>query len=35
MATAIRASRPDPLAVVYFADGDPFFAGTEHARKPA
>jgi diguanylate cyclase (GGDEF)-like protein len=26
---------PDPLAVVYFADADPFFARTEHARKPA
>lgn len=26
---------PDPLAVVYFADGDPFFVHTEHAREPA
>ncbi len=26
---------PDPLADVYFADADPFFARTEHARKPA
>jgi diguanylate cyclase len=26
---------PDPMAVVYFAEADPFFAPTEHARKPA
>ena len=26
---------PDPLAVVYFADADPVFARSEHARKPA
>lgn len=25
---------PDPLAVIYFADADPFFSPTEHARKP-
>jgi diguanylate cyclase (GGDEF)-like protein len=26
---------PDPLAVVYFADADPVFALSEHAKKPA
>jgi diguanylate cyclase (GGDEF)-like protein len=25
---------PDPLAVVYFADADPVFAQSEHAKKP-
>lgn len=26
--------QPDPLAVVHFADADPLFARSEHARKP-